>query len=144
MDTNRMNTHPRNPGSQPNTETAHPDSCSHGMEHTQLSVSHPALNGTRLVAWTSLHAKKQRVTISLPTSPIERLRNAVYGTGHRPLVALVSEAIEDILAQMEEGNGGAFPQRVAPLKGGRRQGPRPPFPPATAHSPESAYPHRSS
>jgi hypothetical protein len=83
-------------------------------------------------------SKKQRVTVSLPTVLIERLRNAVYWTGHRPLVGLVAEAIEDIVTQMEEVNGGAFPQRVSPLNGGRRQGKHSPVQPTTTHSPDSA------
>ena len=92
----------------------------------------------------SSHSEKQRVTISLPTPLIERLRNAVYWTGHRPLVALVADAIEDIVAQMEEVNGGAFPPRVPPLKVGRRQGQRAPLRPATGHRSTSAFPDRSS
>ena len=62
----------------------------------------------------SSHSEKQRITISLPTPLIERLRNAVDWTGHRPLVALVADAIEDIVAQMEEVNGGAFPNVLPP------------------------------
>lgn len=72
--------------------------------------------------------QKQRLTVSLPVPLMERLRNVVYWTKDRPLVGLVAEAIEDIVAQMEEINGGAFPQRVSPLKPGRRQGTRPSIP----------------
>ena len=68
----------------------------------------------------SAPSKKLPVTVSLPTALIERLRNAVYWTGERPLASLVAEAIEDIVTQMEEVNGGAFPQRVSSLKRGRR------------------------
>jgi len=59
-------------------------------------------------------SQKQQITLSLPKPLIERLRNAVYWTGDRPLVGLVAEAIEDIVTQMEEVNGGPFPN-VYPL-----------------------------
>ena len=61
-------------------------------------------------------SQKQQITVSLPAGLIERLRNAVYWTGNRPLVDLVAEAIEDIVTQMEKVNGEAFPQRGAPFK----------------------------
>ena len=89
-------------------------------------------------------SQKQQITLSLPKPLIERLRNAVYWTGDRPLVGLVAEAIEDIVTQMEEVNGEAFPQRMSPLKRGRRQGTRAPVPSTPTHSPHSAYPNRLS
>ena len=88
--------------------------------------------------------QKQWVTLALPTALIERLRNAVYWTGDRPLVGLVAEAIENIVTQIEEVNGGAFPQRVSPLKIGRRQGKRSPVHSTPTHSPNSAYPNKLS
>ena len=87
-------------------------------------------------------SQKQQITLSLPTPLIERLRNAVYWTGDRPLVGLVAEAIEDIVTQMEEVNGGAFPQRVSLLKRGRRQGTRAPVHSTPTHSPDSACSNR--
>jgi predicted DNA-binding protein len=89
------------------------------MLQQPTSVNHRALNGKPVLQFPP--PQKQRVTVSLPTPLIERLRNAVYWTGHRPLVGLVAEAIEDIVAQMEEVNGGAFPQRISPLKRGRQR-----------------------
>ena len=59
--------------------------------------------------------EKPEVMVSLPAALIERLRNAVYWMEDRPFVSLVAEAIEDIVTQMEEVNGGAFPQRISPL-----------------------------
>jgi hypothetical protein len=74
-------------------------------------------------------ARKQRVTITLPLSLLERLRNAVYWTGHAPLARLICDALDDAVAQMETANGKAFPQRLAPLKRGRpRTKNRPPLP----------------
>ena len=63
--------------------------------------------------------RKQRVTITLPLSLLERLRNAVYWTGHGPLARLISEALDDAVTHMEQDNGQAFPQRLAQLKRGR-------------------------
>jgi predicted DNA-binding protein len=96
------------------------------MHQNTQAIEHLTVNGTHQPALTPFPLLKQRVTVSLPTGLIERLRNAVYWTGHGSLVGLVAEAIEDIVTQMEDINGGAFPQRVAPLKRGRRQGKRVP------------------
>jgi hypothetical protein len=63
--------------------------------------------------------RKQRVTITLPLSLLERLRNAVYWTGHGPLARLICDALDDAVSHMEAANGQAFPQRLAPLKRGR-------------------------
>jgi hypothetical protein len=63
--------------------------------------------------------RKQRVTITLPVSLLDRLRNAVYWTGHGPLARLIADALDDAVTQMETSNGQVFPQRLAPLKRGR-------------------------
>ena len=63
--------------------------------------------------------RKQRVTITLPVDLLERLRNAVYWTGHGTLARLIADALDDAVTQMEEANGGTFPLRLAPLKRGR-------------------------
>ena len=60
--------------------------------------------------------EKPEVMVSLPAALIERLRNAAYWRGNPPLADLVTQAIEDIVTQMEEINGEAFPRHVSPLK----------------------------
>jgi|GEM_PF-3331451 len=109
-----------------NNEQRHSDSTALGMQPNRNH--HLVPNGTHHSLPSSVHSARQRVTVSLPTALIERLRNAVYWTGHRSLVDLVTEAIDDIVGQMEEINGGVFPQRMSPLKPGRRQGNRPSVP----------------
>ena len=96
------------------------------MQQNPLSINHLVLNGMRQPLQPSPSLQNQRVTISLPMPLIERLRNAVYWTEDLPMAGLVAEAIKDIVTQMEEANGGAFPQRVSPLKRGRRQRKRSP------------------
>ena len=59
--------------------------------------------------------EKPEVMVSLPAALIERLRNAAYWRGNPPLADLVAQAIEDIVTQMEEINGEAFPRHVSPL-----------------------------
>lgn len=86
-------------------------------------------------------SQKQQITVSLPVPLIERLRNAVYWTGHPSLVSLIVEALEEIVTEMEEVNGGAFPQRLSPLKRGRRQGKRPPDPSTTPRFPQLVSDH---
>lgn len=87
---------------------------------TALETSH--LNGVhgsthRIPA--GIRSRKQRVTITLPVALLERLRNAVYWTGHGTLARLITEALDDAVTQMEQSNGQAFPQRLAPLRRGR-------------------------
>ena len=120
----------------------HPDAHPVGMQQKPISGNHLPLDGLHEPVQQSPPSQKQRVTLSLPTALIERLRNAVYWTGHRPLVGLVAEAIEDIVTQMEEVNGGVFPQRVSSLKSGRRQGTRSPVQSTTPLPPDCANPNR--
>lgn len=89
------------------------------MLPTLEEPSYKTANGS--VAHTSRQPRlrKQRVTITLPVSLLERLRNAVYWTGHGPLARLICDALDDAVTQMESTNGKAFPQRLAPLKRGR-------------------------
>ena len=94
------------------------------MSESPASISQIHSNGTRHPVITSRPSPKQKITFSLPTALIERLRNAVYWTGDRPLASLVEEALEELVTEMEAVNREAFPQRLSPLKAGRRQGKR--------------------
>jgi hypothetical protein len=76
-------------------------------------------NGSMTADARPSRLRKQRVTITLPLSLLERLRNAVYWTGHGPLARLICDALDDAVTHMESANGQAFPQRLAPLKRGR-------------------------
>jgi hypothetical protein len=107
-------------------EQLYPGSPRTNMQQKPLSNNHLVLNGMHQLVQPSPPSQNQRVTVSLPAPLIERLRNAVYWTEDLPMASLVTEAIEDIVTQMEEANGGAFPQRVSPLKRGRRQRKRSP------------------
>src|SRR6187200_1697077 len=88
-----------------------------------LSTLEPPLcktvNGSAVSPVRSTRPRKQRVTITLPLTLLERLRNAVYWTGHGPLACLISDALDNAVTQMEKDNGQAFPPRLAPLKRGR-------------------------
>lgn len=64
-------------------------------------------------------SRNQRVTVFLPTTLIERLRNAIYWTDQRPMARVIADAILDAVAEMEQSNGGTFPPRLTPLKRGR-------------------------
>src|SRR5215472_12133835 len=54
---------------------------------------------------------RQRVTVSIPTLLVERLRNAVYWTGHHTLAQIIVDSLEGTLAVMEHANGGPFPSQ---------------------------------
>jgi hypothetical protein len=69
----------------------------------------------------SSHPQAQRMTVCLPASLIERLRNAVYWTEQRTLARIITDALEDAVTELEHSNGGTFPPRLAPLKPGRPQ-----------------------
>lgn len=90
-------------------------------QHSMNGLANPAPAHTR--------PRKQRVTITLPVALLERLRNAVYWTGHGPLASLIADALDDAVTLMEQSNGQPFPRRLAPLKRGRpRTKSRPPIP----------------
>lgn len=80
---------------------------------------HNSVNGSSHPVSSLAESRKQRVTITLPVALLERLRNAVYWTGHGPLARLISDALDDAVTHMEQSNGKPFPQRLAPLKRGR-------------------------
>ena len=94
------------------------------MPQNNASISRLHFNETHHAVMPSRSSPKQKITFSLPTPLIERLRNAVYWTGDRSLASLVEEALEALVTEMEEVNREAFPQRLSPLKAGRRQGKR--------------------
>ena len=90
------------------------------MQQKDSYLSQVHSNGTRHAVMSSRPSPKQKITFSLPAPLIERLRNAVYWTGNRPLASLVEEALEALVTEMEEVNREPFPQRLSPLKAGRR------------------------
>ena len=77
------------------------------------------VNGS--VATPSVLSKsgKRRITITLPHSLLERLRNAVYWTDHGPLACMITDALDQAVSQIEQANGQVFPPRLSPLKRGR-------------------------
>jgi hypothetical protein len=87
---------------------------------TTIETPHPSnVNGSSHANSSQKESRKQRVTITLPVELLERLRNAVYWTGHGPLARLIVDALDDAVSSMEQSNGQPFPQRLAPLKRGR-------------------------
>lgn len=91
------------------------------MQTTLEIPRHKGVNGsTHQVRPLEKKSKqKQRVTITLPVHLLERMRNAVYWTGHGTLARLITEALDDAVCHMEETNGQPFPERLEPLKRGR-------------------------
>ena len=68
---------------------------------------------------------KQRLTVTLPSSLLDRLRNAVYWTPALTLAGLIEAAVEAKLQEIESENGEPFPARIQELKGGRPRQIRP-------------------
>ena len=77
------------------------------------------------LASPSHSSRRRRVTVFLPASLLERLRNAVYWTERRPLARIIEDAVEEAVSELEQAHGGAFPTRLAPLKPGRPARARP-------------------
>jgi ferredoxin-NADP reductase len=94
------------------------------MQQNNAFINRLQSNETSHAVVSAGPSPKQKITFSLPTPLIERLRNAVYWTGDRSLASLVEEALVALVTEMEEINQEAFPQRLSPLKAGRRQGKR--------------------
>ncbi len=63
--------------------------------------------------------KRQRMTVSLPTDLLERMRDAAYWTSGTTMAGLISSAIEDLLQNLESQNGRPFSPRLQDLKPGR-------------------------
>ena len=89
------------------------------LETPSANKANGSVKGAATRSARTSRPRKQRVTITLPLSLLERLRNAVYWTGHGPLAQLISEALYEAVSHMEKENGQSFPQRLAPLKRGR-------------------------
>ncbi len=63
--------------------------------------------------------KRQRMTVSLPTDLLERIRDAAYWTSGTTMAGLISSALEDLLHNLETQNGRPFSPRLQDLKPGR-------------------------
>ena len=63
--------------------------------------------------------RKERLTIHLPQSLIERLKNAVFWTPGLTLAELGETAFTQLVNELEEQRGEAFEPRTGELKGGR-------------------------
>lgn len=62
---------------------------------------------------------RQRVTVSLPTDLLERVRDAAYWTPDTTMAGIISSAIENLLEHLESQNGRPFSPRLQDLKPGR-------------------------
>ncbi len=63
--------------------------------------------------------KKDRLTVHVTETLIDRVRNAVYWTPGLTLSALIETAGHDAVDALEKKQGGAFPPRRGQLQGGR-------------------------
>jgi len=62
---------------------------------------------------------KQKLTVYLIPSVVERVRNAVYWTPGETLASFTEEALSKALQVVEAERGGPFPSRKSELKAGR-------------------------
>lgn len=62
---------------------------------------------------------RERLTVKLPRTLIERARNAVFWTPGLTLTSLVESSLRSAIAALERARGTAFPQRERDLQAGR-------------------------
>ena len=60
-----------------------------------------------------------RLTVSLPSDLVDRLRDAVYWTPSLTLAWLIAQSLGNSLAEMESLRQGPFPKRTKALRAGR-------------------------
>ncbi len=63
--------------------------------------------------------RRKRLTVYLPVTLLEQLRNTVFWTRGATVAGLLEAALRESLDQREHLRGGPFPRRLAELKGGR-------------------------
>ena len=72
--------------------------------------------------------KRQRMTVSLPTDLLERIRDAAYWSSDTTMAGLISSALENHLHNLESRNGHPFSPRLQNLKPGRPRAGKTPEP----------------
>ena len=60
-----------------------------------------------------------RLTVSLPSDLVDRLRDAVYWSPSLTLAWLIAQSLGNSLTEMESLRRGPFPKRTKPLRAGR-------------------------
>lgn len=63
--------------------------------------------------------RKIRLTVSLPSDLVDRLRDAVYWSPGLTLAWLIAQSVRTSLAEMEFVRQGSFPKRTNALRAGR-------------------------
>ena len=63
--------------------------------------------------------RNMRVTLNLPVTLLDRMRNTVYWTPGLTLTELIKGAIQESVDRLERQQGKAFPTRLGELKSGR-------------------------
>jgi len=62
---------------------------------------------------------RERVTVKLPRSLVEQLRNAVYWTPGLTVTSFLANCITHVVARLESERGDKFPRREMELQPGR-------------------------
>jgi hypothetical protein len=95
---------------------------------TQDTSPHPIKLSTEKQAQETKESKQHKekslptktvVTIHIPIDTVERIRDAVYWTPGLTLASLAEQALEEMVARMEEERGEPFPPRAGKIKTGR-------------------------
>jgi len=63
--------------------------------------------------------RKVRLTVSLPSDLVDRLRDTVYWSPNLTLAWLIAQSLRASLADLEKSRQGPFPKRIMGLRVGR-------------------------
>jgi hypothetical protein len=88
---------------------------SHSMSKECRAVSSPSSRPSK-----AGHVQPRvRLTVSLPSDLVDRLRNAVYWSPSLTLAWLIAQSLRMSLTEMESCRQGPFPRRTSALRPGR-------------------------
>ncbi|HEX9457971.1 MAG TPA: hypothetical protein VGA84_02450 [Thermoanaerobaculia bacterium] len=87
--------------------------------HPLRSVARLRPSGPALDRRTEPREERERVTVKLPVSVLERLRSAVFHTPGLTVTGFVERCILDHVALLEKKRGEKFPAHTRQLRPGR-------------------------
>jgi hypothetical protein len=86
---------------------------------TGENIRHLQISGDKRPKETRPQPRMVRLTVNLPSTLVEQMRDAVYWTPGLTLAWMIARAVRVSLNELESINQGPFPRRSKPLRAGR-------------------------